>query len=50
MNFKTTNKLSSNKIWTHSIKQWLKVKYKTDYPNIIKALIKFDNTHINAEK
>ena len=46
MNFRTTNKLLSNKIWTHSIKQWVKVKSKTEYPNIVKTLIRFDNMHI----
>ena len=44
MKFKDTNKIVQNKVWTKSIKQWLKAK--NGYPTITKFFIKFDNDHL----
>ena len=44
MKFKNTNKIIQNKVWTHSVKRWLKCR--SEYKAIVKHFIKFDNKRI----
>ena len=46
MKFKQTNKIARNKIWTHSLKQWVRVYKNAEYKGIVRMMIKFDNKHL----
>lgn len=46
MKFKNTNKIQENKVWTKSLKRWLKVNKYTEYKSIVHVLIEFDKKHI----
>ena len=46
MKFKQTNKITRNKIWTHSLKQWVRVYNRAEYKGIVRMMIKFDNEHL----
>ena len=46
MKFRQTNKIARNKIWTHSLKQWVRVYRRTEYKGIVRMMIKFDNEHL----
>ena len=46
MKFRQTNKIARNKIWTHSLKQWVRVYKRAEYKGIVRMMIKFDNKHL----
>ena len=46
MKFKQTNKITRNKIWTHSLKQWVRAYKRAEYKGIVRMMIKFDNEHL----
>ena len=49
MKFRQTNKIARNKIWTHSLKQWVRVYKRAEYKGIVRMMIKFDNKHLWGE-
>lgn len=46
MKFKNTNKIPQNKVWTKSLKGWVRINKRTEWKGIVHIMIEFDKSHI----